>query len=61
MAVYVTSIRPSWTPGGPGPEFVIDTDGLRCFGVQVATEAFLLNGAGAPRRTFLAYLDGIGL
>jgi phosphodiester glycosidase len=57
VAVHATPIRPSWTPGGPAPEFVVDTGGLRYFGVQVATEAFLLSGAGATRRTPRNFFD----
>jgi hypothetical protein len=57
VAVRVTPTRPSWTPGGPAPEFVVDTGGLRYFGVQIATEAFLLNGAGASRRTPRNFFD----
>ena len=49
--------RISFAPDGPPPSFRIETDGRRFFAVQVATEAALLNGALASRRSRANFFD----
>lgn len=53
----ITPTGSSLAPGGPPPTFHIETGHYRYFAVQVATHAFLLNGAAASRRTQSNYFD----
>jgi hypothetical protein len=57
VAVSITPNRPSATPGGPPPEFAVDSGGLRYVAVQVATESILLNAVAAGRRTPRNFFD----
>jgi hypothetical protein len=53
----ITPTQANFSPDGPPPSFRIDTDRRRFFAVQVATEALLLNGAMAGRRSRRNFFD----
>ena len=53
----VTPTQTSFAANGEPPGFHVETGGYRYLAVQVATHAFLLNGAAAPRRTQANFFD----
>ncbi|MBL8187541.1 MAG: hypothetical protein JNK38_06015, partial [Acidobacteria bacterium] len=53
----ITPTQTSFAPDGPPPSFRIETDGYRFYAVQVTSDAVLLNGANASRRTQANFFD----
>jgi hypothetical protein len=55
--MQITPVQTSFPPNGPPPGFKIETGGAPYFSVQVATDAALLNGALAARRSPNNFFD----
>jgi hypothetical protein len=53
----ITPTQTSFAPDGPPPAFRIETGGAPYYAVQVASDAALLNGAFAARRTQASFFD----
>jgi Phosphodiester glycosidase len=53
----IVPTQANFPPTGPPASFAVDTGGARWFAVQVTTEATLLNGALASRRTPANFFD----